>query len=197
MKKLVFATMFAALCCCSYGQKSSMSSTAQKNLASSRAVAKMFESGDFSKVGDYIAADAVDHGGMSGDVKGLDNIKASFAQMTGMMTDMKSEIVKELADDEYTFQWMKQSSTMKVDAMGMKAGTKNSLDAIEVSRFSNGKIVEHWSFYQCGRCYEDDAAKYEVDRRAIMFSSLSLQGILNCGVLKFCTLVTLFYSPTL
>jgi len=146
MKKLVFATMFAAVCCCSYGQKSSMSSTAQKNLAASRAVAKMFESGDFSRVGDYIAADAVDHGGMSGDVKGLDNIKASFAQMTGMMTDMKSEMVQELAEDEYTFQWMKQSSTMKVDAMGMKAGTKNSLDAIEVSRFSNGKIVEHWSF---------------------------------------------------
>ena len=123
-----------------------MSATAKKNLESANAVAKMFESGDFSKVGDYIAADAVDHAGMNGDVKGLDSLKASFAQMTGMMSDMKNEIVKELADDEYTFQWMKQSSTMKVDAMGMKAGSKNTFDAIEVSKFKDGKIIEHWSF---------------------------------------------------
>jgi len=145
MKKLLF--VFVVSCFFFSCQPSGgMSPTAKKNLETAQAVAKMFESGDFGKVGDYIAADAVDHAGMTGDVKGLDNIRASFTQMTGMMTDMKNEIVKELADDEYTFQWMKQSSTMKVDAMGMKAGTKNSLDAIEVSKFKDGKITEHWSF---------------------------------------------------
>ena|SRR5215510_1016046 len=145
MKKLLF--VFVVSCFFFSCQPSGgMRPTAKKNLETAQAVAKMFESGDFGKVGDYIAADAVDHAGMTGDVKGLDNIRASFTQMTGMMTDMKNEIVKELADDEYTFQWMKQSSTMKVDAMGMKAGTKNSLDAIEVSKFKDGKITEHWSF---------------------------------------------------
>src|SRR4030095_10164273 len=115
MKKLLF--LFAVSCFFFSCQTSGGgSATAKKNLETAQAVAKMFESGDFSKVGDYIAADAVDHAGMNGDVKGLDSLKASFAQMTGMMTDMKNEIVKELADDEYTFQWMKQSSTMKVDA---------------------------------------------------------------------------------
>jgi len=148
MKKLLlFACIFGSTyffpSCQSNG---GMSTTARKNLETAQAVAKMFESGDFSKAGDYIAADAVDHAGMNGDVKGLDSIKASFVQMTGMMTDMKNEIVKELADDEYTFQWMKQSSTMKMDAMGMKAGSRNSFDAIEVSKFKDGKISEHWSF---------------------------------------------------
>jgi predicted SnoaL-like aldol condensation-catalyzing enzyme len=145
MKKLVFATTLAVICFCSYGQKSSMSSTAQKNLASARAVVKMFESGDFSKMGDYIAADAVDHSEM-GEVKGLDSIRARFNQMSTMMGSFKNEPVRELADDEYVFQWLKETSTAKTDAMGMKAGQTMTMDAIEVSRFSNGKIVEHWSF---------------------------------------------------
>jgi predicted SnoaL-like aldol condensation-catalyzing enzyme len=146
MKKLVFATMFAVIYLCSYGQKSSMSSTAQKNLASARAVVKMFESGDYSKMGDYIAADAIDHSGMQGEVKGLDSIKAMFNQMSTMMGNFKNEPVRELADDEYVFQWLKETSTAKTDAMGMKAGQTMTMDAIEVSKFSNGKIVEHWSF---------------------------------------------------
>jgi predicted SnoaL-like aldol condensation-catalyzing enzyme len=147
MKKLLFVFAFGGTCFFfSCQPNGGMSTTAKKNLETARAVAKMFESGDFSRAGDYIAADAIDHAGMNGDVKGLDNIKASFTQMTGMMTDMRNEMVKELADDEYTFQWMRQTSTMKVDAMGMKAGTKNSLDAIEVSKFKDGKITEHWSF---------------------------------------------------
>ena len=123
-----------------------MSPKAKKNLEAARAVAKMFESGDWSKVGDYIAADAVDHAGMNGDVRGLDSIKAALSQMAAMMSDMKNEAVKEIADDDYVFQWLKETATMKVDAMGMKAGSKNTYDMIEVSRFANGKIVEHWSF---------------------------------------------------
>jgi predicted ester cyclase len=146
MKRLAFVTMFAAICICSFAQKSSMSSTAQKNLATARAVAKMFESGDYSKAGDYIAADAVDHAGMQGDVKGLDSIKAMFNQVSTMMGNFKNETVHELADDEYVFQWMKETSTAKTDAMGMKAGQTVTMSAIEVTRFSNGKIVEHWTF---------------------------------------------------
>lgn len=146
MKKLFFAPMFAAICLCSFGQKSSMSSTAQKNLETARSVAKMFESGDYSKIGDYIATDAVDHAGMQGDVKGLDSIKANFNQMSTMMGNFKNEVIHEVADDEYVFQWLKETSTAKVDAMGMKAGQTTTINAVEVSKFSNGKIAEHWSF---------------------------------------------------
>jgi predicted ester cyclase len=146
MKKVFFASIFGLMWGCVFGQQSMMSNTAKKNLETARAVAKMFETGDMTKIGNYIAADAVDHGGMNGDVKGLDSLKASFAQMNAMMSDMKNETVKELADDEYVFQWLKESSTMKVDAMGMKAGSRNTFSTIEVSRFKDGKIVEHWSF---------------------------------------------------
>ena len=146
MTKLAFVTMFTAICFYSPAQQSSMSSAAQKNLATARAVAKMFVSGDYSKVGDYIAADAVDHAGMQGDVKGLDSIKANFNQINTMMGNFKNEVVREVADDEYVFQWLKETATAKKDGMGMKAGQTSTMNAIEVSRFSNGKIVEHWTF---------------------------------------------------
>jgi predicted ester cyclase len=124
-----------------------MSDKAKKNLASAQAIVKMFESGDFSKVGDYIANDAVDHTGMNGETKGLDNIKAEFNSMGQTMSDMKNDAVKEVADDDYVFQWVKESWTQKKDEMGMKAGSKNSFDVIEVSKFNaDSKVTDHWSF---------------------------------------------------
>jgi predicted SnoaL-like aldol condensation-catalyzing enzyme len=150
MKKLFIILSAGFMCllssCNSKKEAGGMSDKAKKNLEASHAIAKMFESGDWSKLGDYIAADGIDHAGMKGDVVGLDSIKAAFAEMGKMMGDFKNETVKEIADDDYVFQWMKETSTMKVDAMGMKAGSTNTMNAIEVSRFKDGKSVEHWSF---------------------------------------------------
>jgi predicted SnoaL-like aldol condensation-catalyzing enzyme len=153
MKKVLFAASAVMICCLiSCGSKDSggMSDKAKKNLETTQAIGKMFVSGDWSKIGDYIATDAVDHAGMKGDVVGLDSIKAEFAQFGQMMGDMKNETVKELADDDYVFQWLKETSTMKVDAMGMKAGSTNTGDDIEVSKFKDGKVSEHWSFMSWG-----------------------------------------------
>jgi predicted SnoaL-like aldol condensation-catalyzing enzyme len=153
MKKLL--VIFSAGCICLLtscsGKKEGggMSDKAKKNLEASQAIAKMFESGDWSKVGDYIAADGIDHASMNGhDIVGLDSIKANFNKMTQMMSNFKNEVVKEMADDDYVFQWMKETSTMKVDdpMSGMKAGSTSSFNAIEVSKFKDGKVAEHWSF---------------------------------------------------
>ncbi len=150
MKKNLFALLAASalfFCACNSGGKSGMSDTAKKNLDAARAIAKMFETNDWSKVGDYIAADGIEHASMSGhDIKGLDSIKANFANIMNMIKDVKNETVKELADDDYTFQWLKETSTMKTDGMGMKAGTTTTMNAIEVSKFKDGKSTEHWSF---------------------------------------------------
>ena len=149
MKKLLvpFVILFVVFCTSCSNQQSGMSDRAKKNLETATAVAKMFESHDWSKTGDYIAADAVDHSGPRGEVKGLDNIKAEFNEFGNSMSDMKNEVVKEVADDEYVFQWMKESWTQTKDEMGMKAGSKMNMDAIEVSKFnSEGKVTDHWSF---------------------------------------------------
>lgn len=121
---------------------------AKKNLDANEAIMKMFETSDWSKIGDYIATDAVDHAGPKGDIKGLDSLKAYFTNMGKMMTNMKNDIIKTLADDEYVMTWVKGSATAKEDIpeWGMKAGQSHTSNSVEVSKFIEGKVVEHWSF---------------------------------------------------
>ena len=155
MKKIMFIFSIAVasllLSCGSNTAGSStdggMSDTEKKNLETANAVAKMFEAGDWSKSGDYIATDAVDHAGMTGDIKGLDSIKANFTRMGSMMGDFKNDVVKEAASGDYVFQWVKESATAKVDDPMMgKAGTRGTFNVVEVSKFKDGKITDHWAF---------------------------------------------------
>lgn len=125
-----------------------MSEKAKKNMAVNDAIMKMFETGDMSKMSDYIAADGVDHSGPKGDIVGIDSIRAFFVQMSQMMTNMKNDIIKTVADDEYVMCWVKGGGTAKVDMpeWGMKAGESHTGNSVEVSKFKDGKVTEHWSF---------------------------------------------------
>lgn len=142
------AILFLSSCSSSKIAGSGMSDTARKNLEANNAIMKMFETGDYSRIGDYLATDIVDHAGPAGDIKGLDSMKAYFAQMGQMMTNMKNDVIKILADDEYVMCWVKGSATAKVDIpdFGMKAGESHTGESVEVSRFKDGKCVEHWTF---------------------------------------------------
>jgi predicted SnoaL-like aldol condensation-catalyzing enzyme len=115
-----------------------MSATAKKNIEVNEAITKSYETGDFSKIADYIAADAIDHGGEHGDVKGLDSIVASLKRYHEMMPDMKSTIKKTMADDEYVFTWSTVSGTMN--------GQKSEMTSVDVVKFKDGKAVEHWLY---------------------------------------------------
>lgn len=147
MKKIfafVFIVTCAAMVACNSG--GGMSAATKKNLEVNTAIMKAYEAGDFSKMGDYIATDAVDHGGEKGDVTGLDKIVEQMKMYRDMMKDTKMDIVKEMADDEYVMTWSKFSGTLAVDGMGMKAGETTSMSGIDVTKFKDGKAVEHWTF---------------------------------------------------
>lgn len=148
MKKMLFIPviafcLFLASCASNSG---GLSPAAQKNLDANHGVQKAFETKDFSKLGDYIAEDAIDHAGEKGDVKGLSNLKSEFEKMAAMTENDKMEVVKELADDEYVMSWSRYSGKMKTEGMGMKPGDAFNMGAIEVTKFKDGKAIEHWSF---------------------------------------------------
>lgn len=119
----------------------------KKNLAAVNAVNDAIMKNDYSKLGDYIAADGVDHSGPNGDVKGLDSIKAYMQTMSQMATDMKYEVINEFADSTTTIQWLRFTGTAK-QAMGpnMPAGSKYNMTAVEVCKMKDGKAVEHWEY---------------------------------------------------
>ena len=149
MKQLMLCVLSAGilLCCSCTNTETKMSSQAQKNLDACKIINNAIETGDVSKLDQAIAADAVDHAGMTGDIKGLDSIKASLVKIH-TWADMKTEVIKELADDEYVFQWVRFKGTAKTTDMGLPVGGTFDLTAIEVSKFKDGKAVEHWEFMQ-------------------------------------------------
>lgn len=115
-----------------------MSAKAKKNKEVNDAIMNAYEAGDFSKMGDYIAVDAIDHGGEKGDVKGLDSIVAQMKAYRQMMPDSKSTLVKEMVDDEYVFYWAKVSGNM--------GGKPMNMTSVDVTKFKDGKAIEHWVF---------------------------------------------------
>ncbi len=131
MKKLFFilaVVILNSLVACNSG----MSSTAKKNKEVNDAIMKAFEAGDFSKMGDYIAADALDHGGEKGDVSGLENIVEAMKGYREQMGEMKTEVIKEFADDDYVMTWSKMAG--------------RNTTTIDISKFKDGKAVEHWIY---------------------------------------------------
>jgi len=124
-----------------------MSKKAEKNLTAVHAINDAIKSGDVSKLDSFITADAVDHAGMQGDIVGRDSIKQMLSTIHTMADNFGWKIVKEVADDDYTFQWMRVSGVSKMPDMGMPVGTSFEMDAIQVTRHdADGKAAEHWEF---------------------------------------------------
>jgi predicted ester cyclase len=153
MKKFLFIISAGLLCCC-FSCKDEKSgetggnSAAQKNLDVAHAINKAIETGDVSKLGDYIAVDGVDHSGEKGEVKGLDSIKAELAGIHNMYSDVKIETIKEVADSEYVFEWWTFSATCTKAQMGMPAGSKINNGSLNITKFKDGKATDHWQLLQ-------------------------------------------------
>ncbi len=153
MKKYLSLVALGVICFCSSCNTKSeggLSATAQKNLNANDSIMRSFETKDFSRVGDYIATDAVDHSGDKGDVKGLDSIKAEFVKSSEEFDNQKNDIIKELADDDYVMSWDHVTATYTKDGMGHKAGDKFDLKMIDLAKFKDGKATEHWVFMEPG-----------------------------------------------
>ena len=140
MRKLIIFSfiVICGICISCKSESGGMSATAKKNIEVNDAITKAYEAGDFRKMGDYIAADAIDHGSDHGEVKGLDSIVADMKRYHAQMPDMKSSMTRSLADDEYVYTWGTMSGTMM--------GKSMTMSSVDISKFKDGKAVEHWIF---------------------------------------------------
>lgn len=148
MRNLFFvaiaALLFTTISCDSTAGGGNDAET-KKNLEASKIISDAFGSGDVSKLDSVIDKDFVDHTDR-GDIKGIDSMKAMIKMVHANFKDMKMELLKELADKEYVFSWMRFTGNSD-GHMGMPKGPYD-MTAIEVSRFKNGKCVEHWEFME-------------------------------------------------
>jgi predicted SnoaL-like aldol condensation-catalyzing enzyme len=149
MKK-IFISAFAGLLCLCTSCNTPATTTdndnkaqEEKNIAASDAVAKAFETGDVSAIDSVIADDFIDHTDR-GDKIGRDSLKAMVKFVHANFSDMKMEKVRDVADGDYVYSWMTYSGTSD-GSMGMPKGPYK-MSMIELSKFKDGKAVEHWSF---------------------------------------------------
>jgi predicted ester cyclase len=150
MKKLFYSLLAAfaiIVASCSTKKENTMSATATKNLEAMKGVVKCFESKDFSKLGDYVAEDCIDHY-WDRELKGLKEMKAEYEKWIGMSDNSPIRTVTEFANDEYVILWTSFEETMKTTDMNMKVGEKLKKTDIEIGRFKDGKIVEHWTYIE-------------------------------------------------
>lgn len=116
---------------------------AKKNIEAAEAIADAFRTGDLSRLDSFVAEDYVDHT-ERGDMN-RDSLKAMVQQIRADNTDMKMEVIKRVADDEYAFIWARFTG----NSLGkmMPAGPYD-MKGIHVMRFRDGKVVEQWNFME-------------------------------------------------
>ena len=146
MKKICL--LLAAVCviysCTQTGSSTTTaaSSTSQKNLDASRVINNVFESGDVSKIDSVVAPDFLDHTD-HGDVKGRDSLKAMIQMIKNNFKDMKMDIMSETTDSAgNVFTQMHFVGT----GDGKMMPAHIDMHEIEVTKYNDGKAVEHWSY---------------------------------------------------
>ena len=127
---------------------SASTSTADKNIATARAIDDAISSGDVAKLDQYIATDGVDHSGEHGDIKGLDSIKANLKRLHDDYKDMKLESLQRASNGDYVFSLTRFTGTNSVASMGAPAGTHFDMNGVHILKFgSDGKATEHWEYF--------------------------------------------------
>lgn len=148
MKKFLFIASSGLICFfISCNSNTGGNAQGEKNIATYHAINDAIESGDVSKVDQFIAADAIDHSGEHGEIKGLDSIKASFTHFHETYPDMKLEEQQDAASGDYVFSLTRFTGTNNAPSMGAPAGTHFDMTAVEVIKFNkDGKATDHWEY---------------------------------------------------
>jgi predicted SnoaL-like aldol condensation-catalyzing enzyme len=74
--------------------------------------------------------------------KGIDSLKAFILASHDHIKNLKMELIKELADDEYVMSWVQFKGTG--DGQENTVQGNFNVRGMEITRFRNGKAVEHW-----------------------------------------------------
>jgi hypothetical protein len=138
-----------ALLCISCNNAGGGNTQAQKNMDAVKAVDRAIESGDLSKLDQYIAVDGVDHeaGDHGEDIKGLDSIKAHLGRWHDEYKDLKLVEVQQAANADYVFTLSRFQGTNTVPSMGEPAGHHFDMPSVEVVKFNaEGKATDHWGY---------------------------------------------------
>lgn len=119
----------------------------EKNTANSKEVYHAVETGDVTKLDDFISRDAIDHSGET-DIKGIDSIKTMLINVHNHFKDPKIDIISRATSEDglYNFDLVKFTGTTIDGSMGAPTNTKMESLEVYVVRIKDGMNMEHWRF---------------------------------------------------
>lgn len=102
-----------------------------------------FSTGDLSIVDEVVATDFIEH--QRGARSGLEGLKGMIQMLRSWFPDLKLTVVDMVEQDDKVWGRIIARGTHLGTVMGKPGtGTPIQIDIIDVCRFANGKMVEHW-----------------------------------------------------
>ena len=153
MKKILYAAAAIAACTfvsCKDKTETTTTDSNAKYIAANNNIYNAIETGDVSKLKDWIATDAVDHGGGANgqDVVGGDSIIAMLAMVhNAFQPGFKYTAVNTTTDGSYLYTLAHMEGTTTANpGMGMPANQKMDMMSVDVVKIKDGKASEHWAY---------------------------------------------------
>lgn len=152
MKKILFSSSVAMffLVSCSNSVSTSPAGTANSqndaNMANNLKIYRAIETGNVSSIDTLIAIDAIDHDGPNGtEIKGRDSIVKMIGDIHNHIKDFKADVITSAANGDYVFSLVHITGTSADSSMGMP-GKSIDQKFVDVVKFKDAKIYEHWGF---------------------------------------------------
>jgi predicted ester cyclase len=114
------------------------------NIAAFRTLIEVgFTKGDLSVADEFVSPGAVEH--QRGSKPGIEGVKATITILHEWFSDFELEIVQLAADGDTVWALNRARGVNTGSVMGFPpTGKSIEIDVIDVARFEDGKLVEHW-----------------------------------------------------
>jgi len=125
----------------------------EANRAAVEALYTIFNGGDATLLGHYMAEGCIDHEGLPGlDTDGPEGFKRTVAVMRFGFPDLNIEVLRVIEDGEMLAVHFRMTGTHKGLIMGIPPTVKPiDIEGMDVLRFEDGKAVERWGFWDRAR----------------------------------------------
>ena len=131
-----------------YGQDMDQGSNDANYKSAYKTVLNALTSGKLDGLDKYVASNMIEHDSspVMSKKTGIERINDDFAAYHKIFLDMKAEVHGIAVSGDYLFAYITFTGTTSEPYMGMPANQKMTMNQVDLIRFNEGKIAEHWGF---------------------------------------------------
>jgi steroid delta-isomerase-like uncharacterized protein len=110
-----------------------------------RFIEECFTGGNLDLIDEMVAADGVDHQAPPGTAQGPEGLKQFLSMFRSAFPDLQATVDQVIAEGDTIAARFTMSGTHQGEFFGIPpTGKRMEITGIDVVRFENGKMVEHW-----------------------------------------------------